>query len=555
VSDAQEGLAGTLPRETPAGQARALALAAITDTSPKPTSLVGYHSDGKLLIIGPGPYARSIARDLTLPGRITVLSTEEPDEAPVTPTEGAQPASFHAPVESIEGYLGAFRAVVSTTEGPRSLGEALGSGPPVFDLVLDLSRPPLITRDVPPPGYYGPGGDEPALHRALEEIPTMVGDFEKPRYFRYDPDLCAHGARGVQGCTRCLDVCPTIAIRSLGETVAVDPHLCQGAGSCASACPTGAMTYAFPSATETLERIRGLLAAYREHEKSGPRLLFHDAEAGAAMVAEAGARLPESVVPLMVEEIGSVGLSDWLACLAYGAREILILAAPDTPASVLAQVRGDLDIAAAVLAGLGFPHGVVRLVEPADGAWPRLEDAPATPAFRPAGFRPQEDKRAYLRLVLDHLYEALPDPAAEVALPPRAAFGEVRVAPAPCTLCLACVAVCPTSALGHGEDAPQVNFVEWSCVQCGLCERACPEDAITLAPRLVLTPEGRLDRRVLHEEPPFLCVTCGKPFATRSIVEKMLERLADHRMFQGPARRRLEMCEDCRVRDMFNDES
>ena len=34
------------------------------------------------------------------------------------------------------------------------------------------------------------------------------------------------------------------------------------------------------------------------------------------------------------------------------------------------------------------------------------------------------------------------------------------------------------------DAAPQLRFVEKNCVQCGLCANTCPEDAITLAPRM-----------------------------------------------------------------------
>ncbi len=56
---------------------------------------------------------------------------------------------------------------------------------------------------------------------------------------------------------------------------------------------------------------------------------------------------------------------------------------------------------------------------------------------------------------------------------------------------------------------------------------------------------------MLHEEQPFCCVACGKPFATRSMMARMEEKLRSHRMFQGQALERLKMCEDCRVKDMF----
>jgi hypothetical protein len=68
--------------------------------------------------------------------------------------------------------------------------------------------------------------------------------------------------------------------------------------------------------------------------------------------------------------------------------------------------------------------------------------------------------------------------------------------------------------------------------------------------------EARERPRILHEEQPVCCVSCGKPFATRSMLDKLSRKLEGHWMFQNEeARRRLQMCEDCRVRDLFTAEA
>ena len=122
-------------------------------------------------------------------------------------------------------------------------------------------------------------------------------------------------------------------------------------------------------------------------------------------------------------------------------------------------------------------------------------------------------------------------------------------------MCLSCVGACPVSALMDGVDQPLLKFLERNCVQCGLCEATCPEDAIRLAPRLLLTPQVR-EARVLNEAQPFHCVSCAKPFGTRQMVEAMLGRLASHSMFTGEgALRRLQMCADCRVVDMMSNKN
>jgi Fe-S-cluster-containing hydrogenase component 2 len=117
---------------------------------------------------------------------------------------------------------------------------------------------------------------------------------------------------------------------------------------------------------------------------------------------------------------------------------------------------------------------------------------------------------------------------------------------------MACVSVCPASALGDGVERPLLSFIERNCVQCRLCQRACPESAIQLNARLITDRNTRNATRILNQEPPFCCIVCGTPFATRSVIERMTAKLADHSMFQdASALRRLRMCGDCRVKDMF----
>ena len=103
-------------------------------------------------------------------------------------------------------------------------------------------------------------------------------------------------------------------------------------------------------------------------------------------------------------------------------------------------------------------------------------------------------------------------------------------------------------AIQDSPDRPQISFVEHACVQCGLCRTACPESVITLEPRLNLTTSA-LSPVILNEEDPFECIRCGKPFGTKSTVERISAQLAGkHSMFQsGDAADLIKMCDNCRI--------
>jgi len=196
----------------------------------------------------------------------------------------------------------------------------------------------------------------------------------------------------------------------------------------------------------------------------------------------------------------------------------------------------------------------VHLLANADAATINLQAENNYPTIPIATFKAFNDKRQVIRAATDHLAEHSPPPQPSIKLTDQSPFGEVAVNQSACTLCLACVTVCPARALQDGETVPQLKFIESQCLQCGLCEKACPESAISLTPRYLYDSEMARKPAILNEEEPFNCVVCNTPFATHRIIDRMQTKLADHWMFENKkALRRLKMCEDCRVKDMFAD--
>ncbi|MEF9995586.1 MAG: 4Fe-4S binding protein, partial [Burkholderiaceae bacterium] len=441
--------------------------------------------------------------------------------------------------------------------GAIDFGRAAVARKEKFDLVLDLSAQPLLRMPEKPHGYLAPGADPLEQAMAAAKLITMVGEFEKPRFFRYEERLCAHSRNSKTGCTQCIDVCSTEAVMSLGDKVWVHPFLCLGCGDCATTCPTGAMTYAYPRVADTGIRLKKALSVYRAAGGRDAALLFHNAKNGRdllARLARRGKGLPARVIPIEVHSVGSIGLDVVLGAISYGASQVLMLV-DDAGAAEHGQLIGQqAKIADAVLNGLGYAGSHWQLLH-ADDVKP-LEAAIwslplAATVATPAQFNLSNLKRGTLNYALTHLLAQAPTQQDVIALSPGAPFGTIVVDTSQCTLCKSCIGACPASALIDTEEAPKLRFIERNCVQCGLCEKTCPERAITLEPRLLLTAQAT-ESVTLHEAEPFNCVRCGTPFGTKRMIDNMTGRMAAHSMFDtGAALRRIQMCADCRVIDMM----
>ena len=510
---------------------------------PEPVPAVSMLAARRLAIVGDAGVALGWAERLAGQRQVTVVATDTVFDGVALP-DGDEVVFAPGRVLELAGHLGAFELRWESPQGVPQQG--------MFDTVLDLSGAPLLKRVELPQGYAAPGRDPLDQALAVIDLLAFEGEFEKPRYVAVNERLCAHSRSQKAGCSKCLDVCATEAIVSAGDTISLDPYLCQGCGTCTTVCPSGALAYQYPRAVDVGVSIRAQLTAYRAAGGQDACLLFHSATAGSKQLASlrrAGQALPANVMPLETWSVDAVGLDLILGGIALGASRVAILGAGSHD---LAPLRTQAGLAQRILNGLGYAGDHVKIVPAESDLMAALTDWTQTTAVPAAEFRLLPEKRTTLEFVIDHLLRHAPRPVDAIELPVGAPFGTLAVSDA-CTLCMSCTSACPASALKAAADAPRLSFLERNCLQCGLCASTCPEQAITLTPRLLLA--RRKDERVLKEAEIFHCTACGKPMGAKPIIDGMIARLAGHSMYASPeALARLTQCGDCRVIDMINKE-
>ncbi len=231
-------------------------IAAAQLPEPEPVAAVSYKSAGRCLIVGVADAAESAAAMLGAAIEVTLLATGGAGAL----SQRHDLAVHTGVLDRLTGHLGAFQATwtaanpidldlctrcnaciaacpegaidfsytvdlaackthrdcvrVCEAAGAIDFDRAAQSVSENFDLVLDLRDRPAFAQHAPPQGYFHVGRDERRLVQAVLKLRDLVGEFEKPRFFRYKPALCAHSRNEQIGCSACIEVCSARAIRS-----------------------------------------------------------------------------------------------------------------------------------------------------------------------------------------------------------------------------------------------------------------------------------------------------------------------------------------------------
>lgn len=475
-------------------------------------------------------------------------------------------------IGAIAGRLGNFLVTVQPYQEPDARPRA------AFDVAVD--QVVLLAKEELPylQGRTGihviPPSGNGTLQNAAQQVLDHVGLFHKPEHLSYDTKACAGGAAGMQTCGRCLPACPYGAIARDGGNelrVVVDHLTCEGCGACAAVCPTSALRFTEPSPAEIYGQLAGYLAdppaprgdgaAAQGDAGAPPVVVFHCEQKGRQVLAEAGSRpIPYSAAVLPVEVPCTRYVSEalMLEALSMGAGGVALLGCENCPNGERELLLEKLEFAQLVLNTFGLGGERVRLFTADEGG--EAEAVAALDRFAgevgptpcKSGGKPPR-RTGNREIVADAIRGFIAHTGKEpggIKVPEGQPYGYVEIKDSGCTLCRACANVCPTHAFKFDEAEQVLSFKHINCVACGMCEKSCPENVITLKAELYLESQA-LDYMTVVEDESVDCAKCGKPYINRRALEAIeakvlnLESLLD--TFSGERRGLLRMCPDCRA--------
>lgn len=342
---------------------------------------------------------------------------------------------------------------------------------------------------------------------------------------RIDDARCARRREGDRGCRACVLACPTEAIwtdaRGRLRLQEID---CVTCGACASACPTQAIAMPEP----VLEDLHGALAVRAKDRavRIGCRL-GPDGEDGThdARVPCLAALHPEALAARLVAdptrpiELDASGCARcrWGGLLlqaedhvargltlahALGLEPDVRFVVPSTPTASAPErrwSRRELFGAAREAASDRLVEHVTRTVAEADRC-PR-DRLPHRPAL--------------LAAVRGRVTQGSTAPE----LPVAGAFYVDWDVSERCDGCASvngagplCAARCPTGAwrVAHEDGAAVLTHDVAACTGCGVCQRSCPQDALTPQPAMATADAGRVAKRRLAVA---RCRGCHQPIS------------------------------------------
>ncbi len=526
---------------------------------------IDMHSQGRITIIGEEDNAYETAIKLADRLDVTLILIKNPN---IILTEERNFNIYKGSSINIKGYFGNFQISISEKKvlNPSSrenLQFLDTDGDEILaDIVIDMSNAgPNISNYKKLKGYFYV---EPTnilkLYSIMFDVTGLIGGFQKPKYIDFNKDLCAHSRNKQIGCSKCLDVCPTSAIKSIDHNISINSYICAGCGNCSASCPTEAITYQHPPTEVSYMQIRNLLTTYLSLRGLDPSILFYTKETGfnvISAIARLDNGLDSSILPFELDGLGQISAELLWMCYSLGAYNINILIGKKDE-DISTSLNQEIVIAETLLKYLDYKFSIT-LIEDSDPflVAKTLNDSLSLKTTKKnANFLPIGGKRKAGNMAITYLKENSKKKINIIPLPKKSPYGAVNVSKSKCTLCLACIGVCPSGALADDKDSPILSFKESLCIQCSLCVNTCPENALELIPQLNFEPEAK-NFKIINQEEPFKCISCNKPFGVKSSINKTIVKLKEHSMFVNntEALNRLKMCDNCRVVDQFNSDS
>jgi len=423
-------------------------------------------------------------------------------------------------IKNISGHIGNL-AVIVDDEGK--------------DITLNVSQ--IVWFDAKEEGTKQSGCFDPnesSIQEVVNTLKANITEFSYKKFTTYDKTICQYDSRREVICSKCEEVCPSVAITKDDEvkTLTFSQIDCHGCGGCVSVCPSGAIDYA-PINRESIFEMA------KFYEDTHPLVIPQKMD-----ITDLNTELKENVLPFAIEGEKFLDESTLLTLAQISGSQIVFYT------DFISKGSGDAirivnDIYQkkygkdAIIIAMNEEELVQALAEVSF-----VEDSHFN--FNQVGLKKRE--------VFSHRLSSIvgQDDLGEVKTGEHVHYGLVKVNEDKCTLCLVCVGACNVDALQADATDNTLRLNPSLCTSCGYCEVSCPEaDCLTIERDVIKLQPTWFKENILAQDELFACVECGKEFATKKSIEKIATMMSPIFAVDPVKERSLYCCADCKPKIMM----
>ena len=403
------------------------------------------------------------------------------------------------------------------------------------DIILNVSQ--IVWFDAKQMGLNQSGTFDPNLTSIDETIQTLkenINSYSYKKFTTYDQNICQYHGRREEICSKCEEVCPTVAITKddKTKTLGFSQIDCHGCGGCVSVCPSGAMDYA-PSNKEALYEMS------KFYKETHPLIIPEKMKMENLEIS-----LKENVLPFAVEGEKFLHESSLLTLLQLSGSQAIFYS------DFISKGTGDVIRILNDIYQKKYSMDAVLVAMNQE----ELEIALNKVSFVENSYFNFNQDALKKREIFSHRLQKIVgnEDLGLVKTGEHVHYGKVLVNQDTCTLCLVCVGACNVDALQADASDNTLRLNPSLCTACGYCEVSCPEkDCLTIERDVIHLEPTWFKENILAQDTLFACVECGKEFATTKAINKIAAMMGPLFSFDPVKERSLYCCADCKPKIMM----
>ena len=372
------------------------------------------------------------------------------------------------------------------------------------------------------------------IDEIIDTLKTNINSYSYKKFTTYDKTICQYDGRREVICSKCEEVCPTVAITKddKTKTLTFSQIDCHGCGGCISVCPSGALDYA-PSNKEALFEMSKF---YKDtHPLIVPsKMNVQDLEVS----------LKENVLPFAIEGEKFLDETAFLTLLQMSGSQVIFYS------DFLSKGTND---------AIRIVNDIYQKRYQKDAVLVAMNKEELSEVLKEISFIDNtyfnfNQTTLKKREVFSHRLQKIvgEDNLGEVITGEHIHYGKVQVNQDSCTLCLVCVGACNVGALIADAKDNTLRLNPSICTSCGYCEISCPEkDCLTIKRDVIELEPSWFKENILAQDKLFACVECGKEFATAKAISKIASLMAPIFSSDPVKERSLYCCADCKPKIMM----